>query len=79
MPSSETDRRVRFPLYRVFLVLSVYALAFSLFHYQGALGYAIAAVQLLPPGTYIAINGQLLDPRIARKNIDRNRFEINQY
>ncbi|MCP3868069.1 MAG: asparaginase [Gammaproteobacteria bacterium] len=43
------------------------------------IGYAIAAVQLLPPGTYIAINGQLFDPRIARKNIDRNRFEINQY
>lgn len=39
------------------------------------IGYAIAAAQLLSPGVYIAINGQIFDPRIARKNVELNRFE----
>ena len=39
------------------------------------IGYAVAAVQLLPPGVYIAMNGQLFDPSHARKNIARQRFE----
>lgn len=36
---------------------------------------AITAVQLLPPGVWIAMNGQIFDPEIARKNIELNRFE----
>ena len=39
------------------------------------IGYAIAAVQLLAPGTYLAINGQVFDPNGTRKNIEMNKFE----
>ncbi|MCB1859980.1 MAG: asparaginase [Gammaproteobacteria bacterium] len=39
------------------------------------IGYAVAAAQILPPGVYIAINGQLFDPRRCRKNVAGNRFE----
>ncbi|MBT4088787.1 MAG: asparaginase [Deltaproteobacteria bacterium] len=38
-------------------------------------GYAVAAVQVLPPGVYIAMNGQLFDPTQTRKNIEQNCFE----
>jgi len=36
---------------------------------------AITAVQLLPPGVYVAMNGRIFDPATTRKNIARNRFE----
>jgi L-asparaginase len=39
------------------------------------LGVATAAVQLLPAGTYLAMNGQILDPRNARKNLRLGQFE----
>ena len=39
------------------------------------IGYAIAAVQLLPNGVYIAMNGRIFSPDKARKNIEQNRFE----
>jgi len=39
------------------------------------IGFAIAAVQLLPPGTYIAMNGEIFDPLHSRKNVQQNRFE----
>ena len=38
-------------------------------------GYAVAAVQILSPGVYIAMNGQLFDPDHARKNIEQSCFE----
>jgi L-asparaginase len=38
-------------------------------------GFAAAAAQLLPPGTYVAMNGQIFNPGEARKNRARNRFE----
>ncbi len=38
-------------------------------------GCAIGAVQSLPPGVYLAMNGRVLDPRRAKKNLDKNRFE----
>lgn len=38
-------------------------------------GFAAAAVQLLPSGVYIAMNGQVFDPQNARKNVSFNRFE----
>lgn len=38
-------------------------------------GFAAAAVQLLPPGAYVAMNGQIFKPGEARKNRARNRFE----
>ena len=39
------------------------------------LGVACTAVQLLPPGIYIAMNGLVFDPREVRKNRDTARFE----
>ena len=38
-------------------------------------GTAVGAVQSLPPGVYIAMNGRIWDPASVRKNIDANRFE----
>jgi L-asparaginase len=38
-------------------------------------GSAIAALQLLPPGVYLAINGRIFDPNKVRKNMELNRFE----
>lgn len=38
-------------------------------------GCAVAAVQLLPPGVYVVMNGQVFDPRKSRKNVEMNRFE----
>jgi L-asparaginase len=37
---------------------------------------ALTAVQLLPEGVWIAMNGQIFDPRNSRKNAERNRFEL---
>ena len=38
-------------------------------------GTAVGAVQSLPPGVYIAMNGRIWDPASVRKNVDANRFE----
>jgi len=38
-------------------------------------GFAIAAVQCLPPGVYLAMNGRIFKPGRARKNLDLNVFE----
>lgn len=40
------------------------------------IGAAFTAVQLLPPGVYIAMNGRLFDPQQVRKNVAANRFEF---
>lgn len=37
---------------------------------------AITAVQLLPDGVYLAINGRIFDPDRAKKNASLNRFEV---
>lgn len=39
------------------------------------IGCAVGAVQCLPAGVYIAMNGRIWDPRQVRKNRDANRFE----
>jgi len=39
------------------------------------IGTAIAAVQLLTPGVYIAMNGRIFDPDKVRKNLDKHWFE----
>ena len=39
------------------------------------IGVAVTAVQLLPPGVYLAMNGEIFDPRSTRKNVAANRFE----
>jgi L-asparaginase len=38
-------------------------------------GFALGALEALPPGIYIAMNGQIFDPERAHKNRDANRFE----
>lgn len=38
-------------------------------------GLAVAAVQLVEPGVYIAMNGQVFAADQVRKNRDENRFE----
>ena len=42
------------------------------------IGTAVGAVQSLPPGVYIAMNGRIWDPLKVRKNVDANRFEAAQ-
>ena len=39
------------------------------------IGCAVGAVQALPPGAWIAMNGRVWDPFKVRKNVDANRFE----
>ncbi|QCU72693.1 asparaginase [Luteimonas yindakuii] len=39
------------------------------------IGTAVGAVQSLPPGVYIAMNGRIWDPATVRKNVVANRFE----
>jgi L-asparaginase len=39
------------------------------------IGFAVAAVQILPPGVYVAMNGRVFDPQRVRKNREKNRFE----
>ncbi len=39
------------------------------------IGCAVGAVQSLPPGIYIAMNGRIWDPAQVRKNPRENRFE----
>jgi len=39
------------------------------------LGFAIAVVQTLPRGVYIAMHGQIFNPGRIRKNISISRFE----
>jgi L-asparaginase len=39
------------------------------------IGCAVGALQTLPDGVYIAMNGRVWDPQRVRKNRDANRFE----
>ena len=39
------------------------------------IGCAITAAQILQPGVYIAMNGRIIDPLSALKNVELNRFE----
>ncbi len=39
------------------------------------IGCAVGAVQTLPDGVWIAMNGRVWDPAAVRKNRDANRFE----
>jgi len=38
-------------------------------------GFAWASVQLLPPGVYIAMNGEVFEAGAVRKNLQAQRFE----
>ena len=39
------------------------------------IGTAVGAVQCLPAGVYIAMNGRIWEPQKVRKNVAANRFE----
>ena len=39
------------------------------------IGTAVGAVQSLPDGVYVAMNGRIWAPDRVRKNVDANRFE----
>ena len=39
------------------------------------IGLALGALQALPEGVYVAMNGRLFDPDRVRKNREENRFE----
>jgi L-asparaginase len=39
------------------------------------IGCAVGAVQCLPPGVYIVMNGKVWNPERVRKNRSQNRFE----
>jgi L-asparaginase len=41
-------------------------------------GFALACVQLLPPGVYLAMNGAVFDPFRVRKNRAQNTFEADE-
>ena len=41
------------------------------------IGFAIAALQHLAAGVYIAINGQVFDPQHVHKNWEQQRFEAD--
>jgi len=41
------------------------------------LGCAVAAVQILPPGVYIAINGRIFDPEKVKKDHSLKQFTEN--
>ena len=41
------------------------------------IGVATNAVQLLNPGVYVAMNGQIFDPRSTTKNVAMSRFETS--
>lgn len=48
------------------------------FHNSNAIfniGCAVAAVQLLRPGVYVAMNGRIFAAESVRKNADTRRFE----
>jgi len=42
------------------------------------IGVAVGAVQSLPPGVYLAMNGRVFDPEKVRKNRGKNRFEDSE-
>lgn len=39
------------------------------------IGCSVMAVQLLPPGVYIVINGKVFDPKHTKKNVEQKRYE----
>lgn len=39
------------------------------------IGVASTALQILPPGVYVAMNGLIFDPSTSYKNVEQSRFE----
>ena len=42
------------------------------------IGFALAALQTLPPGVYLAMNGRIFDSHDVRKNAELDRFEVEE-
>ena len=63
------------PAKTVVLVGSLTPARFKATDAEFNVGFAVAAVQTLPPGVYIAMNGCVFRPEAVRKNRERNRFE----
>lgn len=42
------------------------------------LGFALAALQVLAPGIYVAMNGRIFDPKNVQKNLKAGRFEASE-
>lgn len=73
----ETARKLKqIPKKTIVLTGSMYP---AKFHESDAIfniGSAVAAVQTLPEGVYIVINGRIFDPDNVKKNVALNRFEL---
>jgi L-asparaginase len=41
-------------------------------------GFALAALQTLPQGVYLAMNGRIFDPYHVRKNAEKDQFETEE-
>ena len=72
----ETAKRLRgIPNKTIVLTGSMQPARFRVSDAGFNIGGAIAAVQALPTGVYIAMNGRIFDPLKARKNRTKNLFE----
>ena len=72
----ETARYIGYiPEKTVVLVGSLMPALFRATDAEFNIGFALAAAQSLPPGIYLAMNGQVFDPQRVRKNAEENRFE----
>ncbi len=73
----ETARAlVGIPEKTIVLTGSMQPARFRLSDAEFNIGAAVAAVQSLPPGVYVVMNGTVFDPRLARKNVEKNCFEV---
>jgi L-asparaginase len=63
------------PAKTVVLVGSLTPARFKATDAEFNVGFAAAAVQALPPGVYVTMNGCVFRPEAVRKNRERNRFE----
>lgn len=66
----------RIPAKTVVLVGSLTPAQFKNSDAEFNIGYAFAAVQILDPGVYIAMNGRVFPADRVHKNRQRNRFEF---
>ena len=59
----------------IVLVGSLTPARFKISDAEFNIGFALAAVQAMPPGVYVAMNGRIFDPEQVRKNRATNQFE----
>ncbi|RMF52632.1 MAG: asparaginase [Bacteroidetes bacterium] len=72
----ETARALRgIPDKTIVLVGSLSPARFKHTDAEFNVGFAMATVQAMPPGVYLAMNGRIFEPEKVRKNRAMNRFE----